>query len=262
MRKIIFVKIGGSLITDKTKPYTAKPDLIIQVTQNIALFHQENPHIQFIIGTGAGSFGHYPVVTHHLQNGARTIEQNVAIGHTNQSVARLNQMVVTELINHKLPVMTIHPSSFLTASDQQVQASFFDPLDLLLERKIVPSVYGSVILDKKQGCTIFSTEQVFDSLIQHLIKREHNIAHIIHLTTVPGVYNAQKQVFPLITADNFAEVKSQLYETEGYDVTGGMLHKIQQSLQYTKFGIKTHIISGLTSLGCIFESNSSGTLIR
>ena len=35
MKKLILIKLGGSLITDKTKPYTAKPKLINRLGREI-----------------------------------------------------------------------------------------------------------------------------------------------------------------------------------------------------------------------------------
>ena len=55
-----FLKLGGSLITDKSQPYTARLEVIDRLAQEILQARQENPGLLLLLGHGSGSFGHTP----------------------------------------------------------------------------------------------------------------------------------------------------------------------------------------------------------
>ena len=57
---LTFLKLGGSLITDKDSPHTARPEILRRLAEEIAAARQHNPAMQLIIGHGSGSFGHMP----------------------------------------------------------------------------------------------------------------------------------------------------------------------------------------------------------
>jgi isopentenyl phosphate kinase len=75
MKKLIFIKLGGSLITKKDVPYTARYDIIQQFAKELKEIISKRQDVQFVLGNGAGSFGHYPVIKHNLKNGIQTSDQ-------------------------------------------------------------------------------------------------------------------------------------------------------------------------------------------
>ncbi len=124
--------------------------------------------------------------------------------------------------------------------------SFTDVLEEYLEQGLIPVVYGDVIVDQTQGCTIWSTDQVFSFFAKELSVRGWNVERILHVTEAEGVWkNEQKEIYPLITEDLRAEVREKMVDTKGFDVTGGMWHKIEESLVLANLGIETRILSGL-----------------
>jgi isopentenyl phosphate kinase len=66
MTELAFLKLGGSLITDKDLPYTPRLDKLTRLAQEIkaALFSdrltgtQKQMGLKLILGHGSGSFGH------------------------------------------------------------------------------------------------------------------------------------------------------------------------------------------------------------
>jgi isopentenyl phosphate kinase len=52
-----FLKLGGSLITDKDKPYTAHRDVIARIAQEVATALQEKSDLHILLGHGSGSLG-------------------------------------------------------------------------------------------------------------------------------------------------------------------------------------------------------------
>ncbi len=263
MKKIVFIKIGGSLITDKTQPYTANLAMIQKFAFSLKKIISENPKLQFIIGNGAGSFGHFPAVKHNMKQGITNADQIFGFCEVQDGVARLNRIVISELLNHNISVCSVHPSSIFTARNGTVQSVFLDSLEGFMNLGIIPTVYGDIVYDTEKGSKILSTEDVFEIVMEEFLKKNYEVAKVIHLTSVQGVLDSNGKVISKISKENFEEVKRHLYKTEGYDVTGGMLHKIQTSLSYAEKSIQTHIIHGdqLAQLILAKDSVGIGTLI-
>ena len=55
---LVFVKLGGSLITDKRVAEAPRLEVIDRMAQEIAAARQADPALQIVIGHGSGSFGH------------------------------------------------------------------------------------------------------------------------------------------------------------------------------------------------------------
>ncbi|MCA9915819.1 MAG: amino acid kinase, partial [Anaerolineae bacterium] len=100
------------------------------------------------------------------------------------------------------------------------------PIRRSLQAGLVPLVHGDVALDTVRGGTITSTETIFTFLTTNL-----PVSRIILLGKEDGVYDQQGAVIPEITPDNFIALRSALGGSDGTDVTGGMLTKVQDSLQ-------------------------------
>ena len=65
--------------------------------------------------------------------------------------------------------------------------------------------------------------------------------------------------------ENFEEVKKLIYATDGFDVTGGMLHKIEESLALADIGIPSMIINGVAEknllMRALLDEDVNGTRI-
>ena len=55
---LCFLKLGGSLITDKTQPGNDSADVLARVAREIKAALTENPDLKVVLGHGSGSFGH------------------------------------------------------------------------------------------------------------------------------------------------------------------------------------------------------------
>lgn len=264
MKNVVFIKLGGSLITDKNKPYIARVEVIQKIVQELKEVIPANPDTQFILGNGAGSFGHYPMVKYNLKEGIKTPDQVFGFCEVQDGVARLNRIVMGELLKQQIAACTLSPSSIYTSSQGKVATSYFESFLGFLNLGIIPVVYGDPIYDNTKGCHVFSTEYIFEILIEELIKRNYVVAKVIHLTVVDGVLDTEGNIISTITPANFEEVKSHLYKTEGFDITGGMLHKIEKSFEYAKKGIETIISNGRkdTIIENILHPNSQISFTR
>ncbi|MCX6065672.1 MAG: hypothetical protein NT121_07955, partial [Chloroflexi bacterium] len=57
MTELVFLKLGGSLITDKTLPYTPRLDKLADLASQIAAALSTR-QLSLVLGHGSGSFGH------------------------------------------------------------------------------------------------------------------------------------------------------------------------------------------------------------
>lgn len=144
------------------------------------------------------------------------------------------------------------------------------PVEKALTQRLVPLLYGDVALDELQGGTIISTEQIFAYLAQHL-----HPARMILVGEVDGVFEGDPLREPLagpvpeITRENWNRVRTVLGGSHGWDVTGGMLSKIEEMVGLVRSlpGLQVHVLSGRrtgaleTALVSPSEV-SSGTVIR
>ncbi|GAB4218996.1 MAG: isopentenyl phosphate kinase [Candidatus Microgenomates bacterium] len=243
MKKLIFIKLGGGLITDKTTPLKINDDVIDSLIFQLKHIIGQRNDLNFIIGNGAGSFGHYFAEKYKTENGYVnfSLEGLVQIHH---SVLTLNKIIIDKLIENKINCFTIHPSSFIFSSNKKTKKILVDQIIGLLNQKIIPLVYGDVIIDEKIGSVVYSTEKIFNELIKKLYKK-FRIEGVIYCTDVDGVYDEKQKVIEKITNDDLRNLKKNIYKIKGFDVSGGMLHKIEESLKIAKkYNIKTLIFNG------------------
>ncbi|MEI6532359.1 MAG: isopentenyl phosphate kinase [Candidatus Roizmanbacteria bacterium] len=242
-QQLVFVKIGGSYITDKSKPYSIHSKKIKKLVYDLGKVVQDNPNIQFIFGNGAGSFAHVPAKKYKIQEGITDMNGYLGMCHVAYDAQMLNLILSKEFLNNNVSVFPVHPSSCMTLLDKSVKSIYSQSIRALVNANIIPFIHGDIVVDEIRGAYIYSTEALFDVLIQEF-ETAYDISHIIHLTVVEGVFGPNNKVIPEIDSNNISEVEQYLINAEGYDVTGGMAHKIHQSLEYSKKGIQTYIIQG------------------
>lgn len=243
MEELVLMKIGGSLITDKTKPFSANQEVIKRIAEEISEARREKK-IKLLIGHGGGSFGHVHAKAFHTQKGIA--ESNIA-GMTvvHESMAKLNSIVVNALFEAGENAFSIQPSSCALARNNRIIAFEEKPIKKMLELGLLPVVYGDVVIDLNKGFCIASTEELFRFLSQKLVAKK-----IILVGLVDGVFTSDPNKFKdaklieEINKENFSEIKKYLTGSHGVDVTGGMLRKVELMLALAKKGVETKIIGG------------------
>lgn len=265
MKKIILLKLGGSLITDKTKPYTARQDVVTSLSHQINRALKKNKNIQLIIGNGAGSYGHYPAVQYKMSNGIRRETQKMGFCIVQDAVARLNRIIVGGLLKMGVKAISIHPSSMIIARNKKIIRFFIEPLIASLSLGITPVIYGDIVNDETLGSSIFSTEQLFEEITKRLSKKRITIDKIIHNGITKGVVDEKGKTIPLIQHNQMGSIREVLYSTEGFDVTGGMVHKLENAIRLTRQGVQTLIIDGVSDdvlYRALIGEKVEGTVIR
>jgi len=247
MNELVFVKLGGSVITDKTRAETARPDVIARIACEVTSALAEQPGLKLVLGHGSGSYGHVIAQRFGTREGVHDADAWRGFAEVATVAARLNRIVVDALQKEGVPVWSLQPSASARCDGGDLESMELAPVLQALEHGLVPLLYGDVALDQSQGGTIISTEQIFAHLAHHL-----HPDRLILVGTVDGVYEADPvrdpaaQRISSISAANWASVRAHLSGSHGTDVTGGMLAKVEGMIKLARQmpGLEVQLISG------------------
>lgn len=239
---MIFLKLGGSLITDKAHAETPRLDVLRQLAQEIAEARQANPELRLLVGHGSGSFGHAAAARHATHLGASTPEQWLGFVAVWRSANRLNRIVVDALGEAGLPVLSFPPSASSLARSGEITDLAHLPIQSALEHGLIPLVQGDVAFDSVRGACILSTERVFTWLAPHLRPRR-----ILLAGADPGVFSdfpRNTDLLPKVSQHDLAD--RRVGASAAVDVTGGMAEKVRTALEWSRAdpGLEVRIFSG------------------
>ncbi|MCK4693468.1 MAG: hypothetical protein KAT23_07545, partial [Anaerolineales bacterium] len=108
---MILLKLGGSLITDKQRPETPRPQVLSRLAKEIAQAKQEQPELQLVVGHGSGSFGHTAAARYGTHLGASSAADWLGFAKVWAAAQRLNRLVIDALIEVGLPAIAFPPSA-------------------------------------------------------------------------------------------------------------------------------------------------------
>jgi isopentenyl phosphate kinase len=247
MPDIVLLKLGGSLITEKSRPETTRPEVIARLAGEIAQAAAALPG-RLIVGHGSGSFGHVAAHRSGIAPGLASAAQLPGVSETQRQAALLHRLVFEALAAAGAPPFSIAPSSCVVAAGGVPVALAEEPLLLALGAGLLPVVYGDVVLDREQGVAICSTERLFLLLAERLPGLGVAIGRAIWLGETDGVYDAAGRTIPRLAASSaggLADILRALGSPAGADVTGGMRHRVETALALARLGIPSLIANGL-----------------
>jgi isopentenyl phosphate kinase len=255
-QKVFCLKIGGSVITDKSIPYKAKKDTIRSIAKSLKEI--KSP---IVISHGVGSYAHTSAKKY---GGGKGYTSRWGIAKVAHDAHEINRIVMDIFLDVGLPVISFSPRNILLTDNGKVDKLFFDPLREALLQRLIPVIHGDVIWDISQKTTIFSGETSLHLIAQYLQRNGYPIAKIIQLSNVDGVLDSENNIIPEITNANWHEIKSNINAMTVADVTGGMRHKVEEALMMTRYGVETLLLNGNTvNLPELFAGKHlQGTIIR
>ena len=238
------VKLGGSLITDKERPSTLRAGVVSRLAREIAAA-QAGAGRALLVSHGSGSFGHAAAARHDLRGGVRDAAQLPGVAATQDQAHRLHRSVIEALLSAGLATFSLAPSSFLVADDGVPAAVDVEPLLRALALGLVPVTFGDVVLDRRCGVSICSTETVLLALAPLLAAAGRPIERVLWMGATPGVLDADGRTVPALTARNLHAVLAAASGAAGTDVTGGMRHRVESAWRLAGQGIESRILDGL-----------------
>ena len=239
---LIFLKLGGSLLTDKTGHEALRPEILARVAHEIATARAQNPELRLLLGHGSGSFGHVAGAKHGTRGGVANAAQWFGFAEVADAAARLNRHVIAALLAAGVPAVGMAPSASTQVDAGRIRYMATQPIESALNAGIVPVVFGDVAFDSAQGGTIISTEEVMDYLAIRLPVR-----WLLLAGETAGVLDSEGRVIPLISRASLPAVLPALGASRGTDVTGGMAAKVLAMIALVESvqGLSVRIFSGL-----------------
>jgi isopentenyl phosphate kinase len=260
----VFLKLGGSLITDKSSPHTPRSGVIQRLAEEIATACRENPQLHLVLGHGSGSYGHVPARRWGTRLGVKTPDEWAGFVEVWREASALNRLVVDALAQAGIQALPFSPMSAISAEAGNILDWYLVPLRAALHAGLVPVVQGDTIFDGQWGGTILSTEQLFQYLARELLPQKILLAGIEN--GVWADFPACTRLVDSITPENYSIYNDTLTGSIATDVTGGMASKVKESLSLVEAipGLEVLIFSGMEP-GAIKDAlggHVRGTLIH
>ena len=261
-QSLTFLKLGGSLITNKDQSETALVDQIHDLLSQISAWRQDNPSQRLLLGHGSGSFGHHAAAQYGTRQGVHNQREGLGFQQVWYSARSLDQIILAQAQSLSLPLIAFPPSASITADNRRIHTWNLQPLLRSFEMGLIPLVYGDVVSDLTLGGTILSTEDLFVHLAHSLYPDR-----ILLAGRVEGVYADypfNQQLLPHLSA--YSDTSTFLQGSASPDVTGGMVTKVQamQALCQELPGLSIQIFSAVApgALRYALDGNAIGTTIN
>ena len=226
----MLVKLGGSVITDKSKKYVFKEKTVRRLAKEI-----KNSGEKVVIVHGAGSFGHILAKKYRLDKGFIHDRQVKGVAIVQRDVKDLNLKVINCLIGAGMNPVSIPPSSVVECRNKKIEKINLDVFKKYLNLGLTPVTFGDVVLDRKLGFCIVSGD-----LLMLRLARVFKPEKAVFVVDVDGVHMNGKMVNKVDkkTIGNLERKKTKIS-----DVTGSMYEKVKIALKMSGL-TKTVIING------------------
>jgi isopentenyl phosphate kinase len=235
---MFILKLGGSVITDKTKECTFKQEIVNKLAKEIKKANKE-----IIIVHGAGSYGHILAEKYQLNKGYIKFNQIKGFSLTHEKVQTLNSLVLQALHKNDIPAVSISPHSIVKLNNHKLEKINCKVFEDYLEKKFTPVTFGDVVLDKKLGFSICSGD-ILVLALSHYFKPEK----VIFVIDEDGLFTSNPKLekkAKLIESTNLKKLKKFATSKDKHaDVTGGMGGKIETMSEIVKNGINTILLNG------------------
>jgi isopentenyl phosphate kinase len=252
-KKIILLKLGGSLLTDKNKPFSIRKDVVKSAVDQIIEANEK-----LILIHGGGSFGHPLAKKYSLSKGLdKSIPNQIfGVAETHQSMNKFNTYLINQFLEQKYPVLSIQSSSIFIKDFDTILTKSLDVIETALDLDIIPILYGDIILDKQGSFSIISGDQIILELCQNLTN--YNVSKVVFAMESDGLYIVDENIkenYNLVTNCYSNELDSLELADLGQkiDVTGGIKGKLNFIKTICKSKIPVQLINGLNE-GYIHKS--------
>jgi isopentenyl phosphate kinase len=232
---MLLIKLGGSAITDKSRPLTSRADDVKRLVREIADFPGKK-----IIVHGGGSFGHIRAKEYNLAKGYVDEDQREGICIVQRDMRILNQIIVDAFYEAGVAVASIPAGAIAMFEDGKMVKFPSDVFSHYLDLGIIPITFGDVVVDRSRGISICSGDDIMLQLAKDL-----NAERCIFVTAVDGIfsdYPSQEGAEPLTIVEPDTNIK---FTNQDVDVTGSMKRKLDLMFEMASSNCKVYVINGL-----------------
>ena len=237
-KRMLILKLGGSVVTHKDKPFTPHIDNITRLAAEIA-----EADASLVVVHGGGSYGH-PVATEYgIAEGYREPRQITGFSKTHQAMVELNGIIVREILDAGVPAFAVSPSSFIVTEGRRIIDIDLHVVERLIESGLVPVLYGDAVLDTLQRFAILSGDQLVVKLATGL-----EVERVVLGSDVDGVFTADPKLvedarlIEELSLSNHGD-EAKIGDALDTDVTGGMLGKVLEAAEAVEAGIEVVMVN-------------------
>jgi len=234
---MILIKLGGSVITDKSEYRKFNEEQTSRLCKELAASGKN-----VMVVHGAGSFGHVIAKKYALQKGLEDFSQIPAVVQVQYDVRELSQMVVKELLKAGLPAVSVPPGSCFVMDNGKLIADNDEAIKALAHIGVMPVLFGDVVTDRSKGFGICSGDQAME-----VLARIFRPDKIVFVSDVDGLFTADPKtdkdakLIEDVTHENLDSISSELAVA---DVTGGIRGKIEEMLRMCEYTGECALING------------------
>ena len=235
---MFLIKLGGSIITDKTKECCFRQETVERLAKEIKKANQE-----IILVHGAGSFGHILAKKYDLLNGYKENKQLIGFAQTQLRVQQLNRLILESLHQQGLPAVSIPPHAMLTLDNHRPTLVNYSIIRSYLKKGFLPVTFGDVSLDTTLGFSICSGD-----LLMQMLAREFLPEKVIFVLDEDGLFAANPKTDPSASFIETATLKELAAFTTSLDdhadVTRGMEGKLETIKIIAQSGMDSILLNG------------------
>ncbi|MCI4436764.1 MAG: isopentenyl phosphate kinase family protein [Ignisphaera sp.] len=227
------IKLGGSIITDKSKYYRLRYNEIIRIAKEISIAYS-NCGSRMIIVHGGGSFGHPTVAEYQGVPDADAFSQVVYY------MKELNSIIIDALKLFGVPAFSVDTHAVFYRDCNGMLQLFSKPLEEAIKKGAVPVLYGDAILSCNDFEVLSGDEIVWR--LSHVFKP----CRLLFAVDVDGVYDKHPSVpgarlLPVVSIRDVHHIDFGA-QSRRVDVTGEMRSKLMLGARYWNSNIEEVII--------------------
>ena len=239
-RGLVVVKLGGSLITDKSKRFSLNAEIIKRVGGELAEV-VEHLGVDLILVHGGGSYAHPVAKEYSVTKGFAGERSLRGFVETSRVVRMLCLDVISNLIDGGLKAVSIPASSLFVTKSGRISSCGLEPIFSALRVGVVPVTSGDVVFDRNLGFTVLSGDEISSYLAARLRARR-----LIFAMNVDGVYVRDRVTGELKVAEKLSRgMRIASLGGGGEDVTGGIARKIEEGFSAAEAGVEVLFVNGL-----------------
>ena len=240
--EIIILKLGGSLLTDKSKPFSIRNETLEQSVEEIVSSKKK-----LIIVHGGGSFGHPVAKEYGISDGfnKNVKHQFYGIAKTHEVMVKLNSIVIGSFLEKNYPVIAVEPFSSFIRESKEIKVNNLAIIESLLEMGVTPVLYGDIILDQDKKFSIISGDLIILELCKQLQK--FHISKVIFAIEKDGIFIEKDGAIKFLNEIRIAQINELNLANfdKKIDVTGGIKSKLKLISEIGKLEIPVQILNGL-----------------
>lgn len=230
------MKLGGSVLTDKTRYRTPRLDVLARLAHELASV--PGP---LVVIHGAGSYGHVLAKEHRLTQGDDgDARRRAAFAQVHADVRALQGLVLDALLGAGLPAVSHSTYDLARLEGGKLLHFAHAAVADTLRAGFTPVLSGDGVLDASRGYGILSGDVLMAELARAL-----RPTRAVFVTDVDGIFDRDPRDASAKLLRRIRDDDADVGAAKGHDVTGGMAGKLQRARDVARAGVPVHVVNGL-----------------